>query len=92
MSWKNLVEMSQITNTIGLIHKGKDKGLKFYENLPRLRSEEVCPYVLFTNMITGFVLDFYNVSFLNFCPLIHGGPFLLYSPLSMILVFHLLFT
>ena len=66
MGWKNWVGMSQITNITGLIHKGKDKGLKFYENRPRLRSEEVCPFVFFTNMITGVVLDFYSVSFLNF--------------------------
>ena len=80
MSWKNLVEMSQITNTIGLIHKGKDKGLRFYENCPQLRSEEVCPYVFFTNMITGVVLDFCSVSFLNFRSLVHCGSFPLYSP------------
>ena len=82
MGWKNWVRISQITNITGLIHKGKDKdkGLKFYENRPRLRSEKVCPYVFFTNMITGIVLDFYSVSFLNFRSLVHGGSFPLYSP------------
>ena len=44
----------------------QDKRLKFYENGPRLRSEEVCPYVFFTKIIIGVVLDFYSVSFLNF--------------------------
>ena len=58
--------MSQITNITSLVHKGKDKRLKFYENCSRLRSEEVCPYVFFTNMIIDVVLDFYSVSFLNF--------------------------
>ena len=72
--------MSQITNITGLIHKGKNKRLKFYENRPRLRSEEVCPYVFFTNMIIGVVLGFYSVSFLNFRSLVHGGSFPLYSP------------
>ena len=90
MSWKNWVRMSQITNVAGWIHKGKDKGLKFYENRPRLRSEEVFPYVLFINMITGIVLDFYSVFFLNFRPLVHGGSFPLYSPPLMIMAFHLL--
>ena len=80
MCWKNWVRMSQITNIMGLIHKGKDKGLKFYENRPRLRSKEVCPYVFFTKIITGVVLDFYSVSFLNFRSLVHGGSFPLYSP------------
>ena len=79
MSWKNWVGMSQITNITDLIHKGKNKRLKFYENHPRLRSEEVCPYVFFTNMITSVVLYFYSVSFLNFRSFVHGGSFPLYS-------------
>ena len=82
MGWKNWVEMSQITNIASLIHKGKDKGLKFYENLPWLRFEEVYPYVFFTNMIIGVVLDFYSVSFLNFRSLVHGGLFLYIVPLK----------
>ena len=72
--------MSQITNITGLIYKGKDKGLKFYENHPWLRFEEVFPYVFSTNMITGVVFYFYNVSFLNFRSFVHGGSFPLYSP------------
>ena len=72
--------MSQITNITGLIYKGKDKGLKFYENHPWLRFEEVFPYVFSTNMITGVVFYFYNVSFLNFQSFVHGGSFPLYSP------------
>ena len=63
---ENWVGMSKTTNIAGLVHKRKDKGLKFYENRSRLRSEEVYPYVFFTNMITYVVLDFYSVSFLNF--------------------------
>ena len=76
--------MSQITNITGLIHKGKDKGLNgVYENCPRLRFEEVCPYVFFTNMITGVVLDFYSVSFLNFLdPLFMVGLFPYIVPLK----------
>ena len=53
--------MSQITNITGLIYKGKDKGLKFYENHPRLRFEEVCPYVFSTNMITGVFIFIFTV-------------------------------
>ena len=79
MGWKNWVRINQITNITGLIHKGKDKGLKFYENRPWLRPEENCPYIFFANMITGIVLDFYSVSFLNFRSPVHGESFLLYS-------------
>ena len=66
MGWKNRVVIIQITNITGLILKVKDQGLKLYEDRPWLRSEEVCPYVFFTNMITDIVLDFYSVSFFNF--------------------------
>ena len=72
--------MSQITNITGLIHKSEDKGLKFYETRPQFKSEEIYPYVFFTNMITGIVLDFYSVSFLNFRSPVRDGSFSLYSP------------
>ena len=72
--------MSQITNITGLIHKSEDKGLKFYETRPQFKSEEIYPYVFFTNMITGIVLDFYSVFFLNFRSPVRGGSFSLYNP------------
>ena len=92
MGWKNRVVIIQITNITGLILKVKDQGLKLYEDCPWLQSEEVCPYVFFTNMITGIVLDFYSVSFFNFRSPVHGRSFPLYSPPLMILAFHLLIT
>ena len=47
-------------------------------------------YICLSSIISSLVLDYYNVSFLIFWSLPHGGSLTLYSSLWIILILHLL--